>query len=37
MLYLRKNIAKTVLFMIDSLRAGTKCLRHATDEEIEKV
>lgn len=26
----------SVIHKIDSLRAGTKCLRHATDEEIEK-
>ena len=25
----------SVIHKIDSLRAGTKCLRHATDEEIE--
>lgn len=26
----------SVIHKIDSLRAGTKCLRHATDEDIEK-
>ena len=26
----------SVIHKIDSLRAGTKCLRHATDEEIAK-
>lgn len=26
----------SVIHKIDSLRAGTKCLRHATDEEIDK-
>lgn len=33
----RKEYSKdSVIHKIDSLRAGTKCLRHATDEEIEK-
>lgn len=33
----KKEYSKdSVIHKIDSLRAGTKCLRHATDEEIEK-
>lgn len=33
----KKEYSKdSVIHKIDSLRAGTKCLRHATDEEIKK-
>lgn len=33
----KKEYSKdSVIHKIDSLRAGTKCLRHATDEEIAK-